>query len=65
MSIWSGSRYEGEYKDGWYHGHGTNLLIRIIQILKNIPFEIIVLKYKKGKFIYPSGVIYEGQFVKG
>ena len=22
MSTWSGSRYEGETKDGWYHGKG-------------------------------------------
>ena len=22
MSIWSGSKYEGEMKDGWYHGNG-------------------------------------------
>jgi hypothetical protein len=22
MSIWSGSKYEGEHKDGWYHGKG-------------------------------------------
>lgn len=22
MSTWSGSSYEGEWKDGWYHGKG-------------------------------------------
>lgn len=22
MSIWSGSKYTGDYKEGWYHGQG-------------------------------------------
>jgi hypothetical protein len=22
MSTWSNSSYEGEWKDGWYHGKG-------------------------------------------
>ena len=23
MSIWSKSKYEGEYKNGWFHGEGV------------------------------------------
>lgn len=22
MTTWLGDRYEGEYKEGWYHGYG-------------------------------------------
>jgi len=37
MSEWSDSTYEGEYKDGWYHGKGkftypSNLLFFSINI---------------------------------
>jgi len=39
MSELFGSKYEGEWLDGWYHGHG--------------------------KYYYPDGIIYEGNFYKG
>ncbi len=26
MSIWSGSTYEGDYKDSWYHGKGAEYI---------------------------------------
>ncbi len=28
MSIWSGSKYEGDYKDGWFHGKGFDFIYK-------------------------------------
>ncbi len=54
MIEWSGSNYEGEYKDGWYHGKGKY----------SFPNKVIYEgEFFKGQFhgegvlIYPNGVI--------
>ena len=39
VDLWSGSKFSGEMKNGWFEG--------------------------KGRFVFPSGVVYDGSFHKG
>ena len=52
MSEWSGSNYEGETLDGWYHGHGKftypNGVIYEGQFYKGEFHGDGVLKYPQG-----------------
>jgi len=51
MSNWLGDKYEGEYKDGWYHGYGK------LHMDNNIVYEGQFVKgqfHGEGKLIYPN-----------
>lgn len=52
MSEWSGSRYEGDYKDGWYHGVGK------FYFPNGVIYEGEFYKgefHGEGTLIYPDG----------
>ena len=52
MSIWSGSKYTGEYKEGWYHGKGR------LEYANGVIYEGDFLKGQydgEGTLIYPNG----------
>ena len=56
MSEWSGSHYEGEILDGWYHGKGKftypNGVIYEGEFFKGEFHGTGVLKYPNGVFIF-------------
>jgi len=57
MSIWSKSKYEGDYKHGWYHGEG------VFEYPSGVKYKG---QFEKGQFhgegvlIYPNGGYYKG-----
>ncbi len=54
MSTWSGSRYEGETKDGWHHGKGK------FYYPNGIIYEGDFFKgefHGEGVLHYPNGVV--------
>jgi hypothetical protein len=62
MSEWTGSRYEGEWLEGWYHGKGKYFF----------PDGVIYEgEFFKGEFhgtgtlIYPSGGKYKASWENG
>jgi hypothetical protein len=62
MSIWSKSNYEGQYKNGWYHGEG------VFEYPNGIKYKG---QFEKGQFhgegtlIYPNGGYYRGSWDLG
>jgi len=51
-----GSRYEGEFKEGMFHGKGKNKL-NMNDLLILIFFDVLL-----GKLFHNNGGIYEGEF---
>lgn len=65
MSIapnWLGDRYEGDYKEGWFHGLGK------LQMENGIIYEGEFVKgqfHGEGKLLYPNGGYYKAQWDEG
>ena len=62
MSFYSGSKYEGDMKDGWYHGQGTFTYPSGVKYVGSF--------YKgqfhgKGTLVYPNKGYYEGEWEHG
>jgi len=51
-----GARYEGEFKEGMFHGQGKNKL-NMNNLLILIFFDVLI-----GKLFYNNGDKYEGEF---
>ena len=51
MTTWLGDRYEGEYKEGWYHGYGK--LFMDNEIVYEGHFDKGQF-HGEGKLIYPN-----------
>jgi hypothetical protein len=51
MTTWLGDKYEGEYKEGWYHGYGR------LELDNGVVYEGQFVKgqfHGEGKLIYPN-----------
>lgn len=51
MTTWLGDKYEGEHKEGWYHGYGR------LEMENGIVYEGQFVKgqfHGEGKLIYPN-----------
>lgn len=69
MTTWLGDKYEGEHKEGWYHGYGR------LEMENGIVYEGQFVKgqfHGEGKLIYPNvlffltkGGYYKAQWVEG
>ena len=56
MSNWLGEKYEGDYKEQWYHGHGK------LTLQNGVIYEGQFVKgqfHGEGKLIYPNGGFYK------
>ena len=56
MTDWSGSHYEGEMKDGWFHGKGKFIYPN------KVTYEGDFYKgefHGKGVLTYPNGVLFK------
>ena len=60
MTTWLGDKYEGDYKDGWYHGVGR------LQMDNGVVYEGEFVKghfHGEGKLVYPNVRVWRGREV--